>query len=135
MAKVLLVNMPAGHPSKIRELLEAAGHEVVVKDATGVDAVIMPAEASRDGGRAKRVNGNALQVGHALGRLERAGLTPREIEVASLRALESFSIRETAEKTGLAEKTVKVHLTNACGKFGVRGVNELRRRLYPKAKP
>ena len=81
-----------------------------------------PAAVSHEG------NGSLDTI--ATERLERAGLTPREVETALLR-MQGFRIREVADKLHLTPKTVKVHTTNACAKVGVTGVGELRQKIFP----
>lgn len=67
---------------------------------------------------------------YAAKRLELAGLTPREQEVALHRA-KGLSIRDTAKRMGLKEKTIKVHSYNAYKKVGAKGLAEFRQTLFP----
>jgi len=68
----------------------------------------------------------AFITGPALPELRRAGrpLTPRESEVVQ-HVAEGMRNAEIAELIGIAEKTVKVNLTNIYGKLGIRSRLEL----------
>ncbi len=52
------------------------------------------------------------------------GLTPRELEVAELRALK-LSAKEIATRLGTCEGTVKIQLTSARQRIGARDSKEL----------
>ncbi len=58
------------------------------------------------------------QPGVASAPAERAGLTPRELEIVSL-VSQGFRNKEIAEKLSISEQTVKNHLQNIYDKLGV----------------
>ncbi len=60
----------------------------------------------------------------------RAGLTPRESEVALL-ALKGLSSPEIAQVLSMSDKTVRQHLSRVYEKHGVRGRGELVHLLFP----
>jgi len=60
----------------------------------------------------------------------RAGLTPRESEVALL-ALKGLSSPEIAQVLAMSDKTVRQHLSRVYEKHGVRGRGELVHLLFP----
>lgn len=60
----------------------------------------------------------------------RAGLTPRESEIALL-ALKGLSSPEIAQVLAMSDKTVRQHLSRVYEKHGVRGRGELVHLLFP----
>jgi DNA-binding NarL/FixJ family response regulator len=119
----------------LRQALPYAGVVVVVPDASR-RAVHAALEAGADGFVVEsRVCGSlgtavaAVCAGHVVlprewrDRVARAILSPREKQVLGMVVM-SFTNQEVATKLGVAESTVKSHLTSIYAKLGVRGRNE-----------
>jgi DNA-binding NarL/FixJ family response regulator len=97
-------------PVSVRRALKAGAHGYVTKDLSGADLVAAI--------RATERNSKRAVVSVSLDSLTRYGeestdpLTPREAEVLGL-AAEALTNVQIASRLGIAESTVKRHLTNA----------------------
>lgn len=131
-------NLDASGAAEVRALRQAlpyAGVVVVVPDASR-RAVHAALEAGADGFVVEaRVCGSlgtavaAVCAGHVVlpcewrDRVARAVLSPREKQVLGMVVM-GFTNQEVANKLGVAESTVKSHLTSIYAKLGVCGRNE-----------
>jgi DNA-binding NarL/FixJ family response regulator len=111
-ARLLIVSGSSGS-EHIHRALKAGAHGYLLKDSSPTALV----SGIRDVLAGRRVVPAAVAQGLAE-RAYQADLSPRETEVLSL-LVEGLSNKDIASRLGLAEATVKTHLTHILDKLGV----------------
>jgi two-component system NarL family response regulator/two-component system nitrate/nitrite response regulator NarL len=141
--EILKVVRREGLPTRVVLLAGELGSEdLTAAIRLGVEGILMKDEASTVlldcvksvslGGRwvSAELVGRALNIaagGHANG----GGLTPRETEIAEGVA-EGLQNKEIAEKLGIADGTVRIHVHNIFKKLGIQNRVELANRIHDR---